>query len=59
MATYGGMEIKGAMCVMELEGENRSLTHLIAYLTLDNQGLKAVIRERIKRPVARRLVGTS
>lgn len=41
-AKYGGMAISDVRRLKALEDENRRLKHLVAYLTLDNQALKAV-----------------
>ncbi len=39
-AKYGGLEVSEARRLKQLEDENRRLKHLVADLTLDNQGLK-------------------
>ena len=40
-AKYGGMTVSDAQRLKQLEDENRRLKHLVADLTLDNQGLEA------------------
>jgi putative transposase len=42
---YGGMDVKEARRLKELEDENRRLKHLVADLSLDREALKAVIRK--------------
>ena len=45
-AKYGGMEVSDAKKLRGLEEENRRLKTLVAYLTLDNQMLKAVVQRK-------------
>jgi putative transposase len=40
---YGGLEVSEAKRLRQLEEENRQLKHLVAEMTLDNGGLKAVL----------------
>jgi putative transposase len=42
---YGGMEIREAQRLKQLEDENRRLKQLVADLTLDNQALKWVVEK--------------
>ena len=42
---YGGMDVNEARRLRELEEENRRLKHLVAYLSLDKEMLKSVIRK--------------
>jgi putative transposase len=43
---YGGLEVREARRLRQLEDENRRLKHLVADLTLDNQALKAVLAKK-------------
>ena len=45
-AKYGGLEVREARRLKQLEEENRRLKHLVADLTLDNQALKAVLGKK-------------
>jgi putative transposase len=42
---YGGMEVNEAQRLKSLEDENRRLKHLVADLSLDKEGLKAIVRK--------------
>lgn len=42
---YGGMEISEAKRLKQLEEENRRLKHIVADLTLDNQGLRWIVEK--------------
>ena len=42
---YGGMEVGEAQRLRSLEDENRRLKHLVADLSLDKEGLKAIVRK--------------
>ena len=44
-AKYGGLEVSEARRLKQLEDESRRLKHLVADLTLDNQGLKGCSTE--------------
>ena len=43
---FGGMEVSEARRLRALEEENRQLKHLVAEMTLDNGGLKAVLSKK-------------
>ena len=45
-AKYGGMQVSEARRLRALEEENRRLKHLVADLTLDKQGLQAVVTKK-------------
>ena len=45
-AKYGGLEVSEAKRLRQLEEENRQLKHLVAEMTLDNGGLKAVLSKK-------------
>ena len=47
-AKYGGMTVRDAKKLKQLEDENRRLKHIVADLTLDNQALKAVVSKTSK-----------
>jgi len=42
---YGGMEVSEAKRLKQLEEENRRLKHIVADLTLDNQGLRWIVEK--------------
>ncbi|NLT14729.1 MAG: transposase [Clostridiales bacterium] len=42
---YGGMEVSEAKRLRQLEEENRRLKHIVADLTLDNQGLRWIVEK--------------
>jgi putative transposase len=42
---YGGMEIREAQRLKQLEDENKRLKQIVADLTLDNQALKWVVEK--------------
>jgi putative transposase len=42
---YGGMEVSEAKRLRHLEEENRRLKHIVADLTLDNQGLRWIVEK--------------
>lgn len=42
---YGGMEVSEARRLKQLEEENRRLKHIVADLTLDNQGLRWIVEK--------------
>ena len=42
---YGGMEASEAKRLRQLEEENRRLKHIVADLTLDNQGLRWIVEK--------------
>lgn len=43
---YGGLDVSEAKRLHALEDENRRLKHIVADLTLDNQGLKALVAKK-------------
>jgi putative transposase len=43
---YGGMEVSEAKRLRQLEEENRRLKQMVADLSLDNQALKEVLKEK-------------
>ena len=45
-AKYGGMEIRDAQRLKDLEDENRRLKQLVAEQALDLQAMKAVIQKK-------------
>jgi putative transposase len=42
---YGGMDVSEAQRLKGLEDENRRLKQLVADLSLDKEGLKAIVRK--------------
>ncbi len=44
-SNYGGMEVSEAKRLKQLEEENRRLKHIVADLTLDNQGLRWIVEK--------------
>jgi len=42
---YRGMEVSDAKRLKQLEEENRRLKHIVADLTLDNQGLRWIVEK--------------
>ena len=45
-AKYGGLEVREARRLRQLEDENRRLKQIVADLTLDNQALKTVVAKK-------------
>jgi len=54
---YGSLEVSEAQRLRQLEEENRRLKHLVADLSLDKEGLKAVTKKRLGLAAQRQDVG--
>ena len=48
-AKYGGLDVRDAQRLKQLEEENRRLKQLVAELTLDNVALKDVLAKKCER----------